>query len=109
MNQKHVGAASCREIRAFFAGSEQSSGLKDVYYGTNLAVFKVMVGRIGRQSRVFKRFADGEMVEALIVIVAKTHDFMNGIIKKTADTGASGAAGFSFQIQHLPDHSGFPE
>ena len=88
---------------------QRSSGPKDAYYETNLAVFKVVVGRIGGQSWIFKGFADGEMVEALIVIVAKTHDFMNGIIKKTANARASDPAGFSFQIQQLPENSGYPE
>ena len=89
--------------------SDRNPGPKDAYYGTNLAVFEMIIGRIGGQPRILKRFSDGEMVETLIVIVAEAKDFMNGVIKKTADPGASDAVGFSFQIEHLSDHSGFPE
>ena len=64
---------------------------------------------MGCQSRVFDRFSDRKMIETLIVIVAETHYFVDGVIKKTTDSRASDTVGFGFQIQHLPDHSGLPE
>ena len=69
-----------------------------VYRSVNklACIFEMIVWRIGGQSRIFEGFADGEMVETLIVIVADTHYFVDGVIKKAPDSRASDAVGFCF-------------
>ena len=69
----------------------------------------MLVGRMGDEARIFDRFSDGEVVQALIVIVCQSQYFVNGIVKETPDAGAPNPVGFCRQIQNLADHAAFPE
>ena len=69
----------------------------------------IRIGREGRESGVFDRPAHGEMVEVLIRPVLEAKDSMHGVVEVTPDPGTPNPRCFSFQIQHLTNHSGFPE
>ncbi len=59
---------------------------------------QMMVCRIGSESRIFNRAANGEMVQALIVIIFDSQNFMDSVVEKTTDAGAANTMGFSFKI-----------
>ena len=63
-----------------------------------LTIFQVVVGRMGSEPRIFYRFSDGEVVQALILIICQSQYFVNGVVKETADAGAPDAEGFGGQI-----------
>ena len=69
----------------------------------------IRIGREGSEPSVFGRPADGEMVEVLIRPVLEAKDSMHGVVEVTPDPGTPNPSRFSFQIEHLADHSGFPE
>ena len=63
-----------------------------------LSIFQVTVSRVGGESRIFDRSANGEMVQTLILIIFKSQHLMDGIVKETADAGAANTVRFGLQI-----------
>jgi len=58
---------------------------------------------------VLQRDTDGEVVEALKLVLGKSQDLVNGLVEiashpRGADTGC-----FGFQIQDLADHACLPK
>ena len=69
----------------------------------------MVVGRQGGESLIVHGFTDGEVIQALVLVICQAQYVVNRIVKETPDTGSPHAVGFGIQIQDLADHAAFPE
>src|SRR5262249_43004511 len=74
-----------------------------------LAALLPLVARLGGEPRVLDGDPDREVIEALKRVIADAEHVVDRIVVETADAGAPGAGGFGLEIQHLADHTRFPE
>jgi hypothetical protein len=68
----------------------------------------MVIGRKGREPSVPDRRSDGEMVKVLEGIIIQAEDVMNDIVEETSHPRPPHSAGLGIEIEHLPDHAGFP-
>src|SRR5204862_2419792 len=67
------------------------------------------VGRERGESTVLHRATDREVIERLKLQVAETEHLVHRVVEEAADARGSDAGGLGLEVQHLPEHPGFPE
>ncbi len=76
---------------------------------SNSSLLRIRIGRESCQPRVFYGTADREVVKVLVFAVSKAEDLVHRVVEVAADSSATDAGGFSFQIQDLADDARFPK
>lgn len=61
------------------------------------------------QARILNRPPGREVVKTLELVVPQTKDVMEGVVEIAAYSGTAHSSSLSFEVQHLPQHTGLPE
>jgi len=72
-------------------------------------LLEMCVWRMRSQAGVVDVLPDGEVVKALKRQAVDSQDVVHRVVEEATDPGRADAGSFRFQVQHLAQHTGFPE